>query len=64
MKEMDPYLVEFKEDDTMKDKNYPLDYALRGENCRPVIVITNDECTFSANDSIRKAWTHIDEIFL
>lgn len=57
MKEMEPYLVEFKEDGTMKDKNYPLDCAVGGKNRRPIIVITYDECTFSANGGIPKAWT-------
>ena len=63
MKEMEPYLVEFREDDTMKDKNYLLDCAVRGENYWPIIVITYDECTFSANDSIQKAWTQVSETF-
>lgn len=35
-----------------------------GEECRPIIVIRNDEFTFSSNNSIRKAWTQISDRFL
>ena len=55
MEELKPYMVDFNEDGTMKDKEYPLDCAVGGGIRRPIIVITHDECTFSANDSIRKA---------
>ena len=64
MEELKPYLVEFNEDGAMKDKMYPPDCAVRGENCRLVIIITHDECTFSANDGIRKAWTKVEDPFL
>lgn len=63
-KELEPYLVEFEEDGTMKAKNYPLDCEVGGEERRPIIVITHDECTFSSNDGIRKAWTRIGDTFL
>lgn len=26
-------IVKFKEDSTMKEKDYPLNYTIRGENC-------------------------------
>lgn len=64
MEELRPYLVEFDENGAMKDKTYPLDCVVGGEDCRPVIVITHDECTFFANDGIRKAWTRIGDTFL
>ena len=48
----------------MKDKNYFLDCAIGGENCRPIIVIKYDKCTFLVNDSIQKAWTQEGETFL
>ena len=64
MKELGTYLVEFEEDGTMKAKNYPLDYKVEGEKRRPIIVIKHDECTFSSNDSICKAWTRIGDTFL
>lgn len=52
MKDLEPYLVEFKEDGSMKAKSYPDDCAVGRDIRRPVIVITHDECTFSANDGI------------
>lgn len=52
MKELELYLVEFKMDGTIKAKNYLLDCEVRGDNCRPIIVITYDEYTFSSNNGI------------
>ena len=52
IKKMESYLVEFKEDGIIKDKNYSLDCIVRGEDYCPVIVITHDKCIFSVNDSI------------
>ena len=52
MEELKPYMVEFEENSAMKDKIYPSDYAVHSNNYRPIIVITHDECTFSANDEI------------
>ena len=46
MEDLKPYLVEFNEDDTMKDKTYPPDCAIEGEDRQPVIIITHDECIF------------------
>lgn len=43
MKELEPYLVEFNEDGRMKNKEYPLDCAIKGAHRRLVIVITHDE---------------------
>ena len=64
MEELKPYMVEFNEDGTMKDKEYPFDCAVGGEVRRPIIVITHDVCTFSANGGIRKAWTRKGDTFL
>ena len=52
MEELKPYMVEFNKDGAMKAKDYPVDCAVGGEERRPIIVITHDECTFSANDGI------------
>lgn len=57
-------MVEFFEDGAMKPKVYPFDFAIRGENHWQIIIITYDECTFSANDRIRKAWTWEKDTFL
>ena len=62
MKDLEPYLVEFEEDGSMKTKNYPNDCAVGGNIRRPVIVITHDEYTFSANDRIRRAWTRVGDM--
>ena len=64
MEDLKPYMVEFEEDGTMKPKIYPSDCAVGGNDRRPIIVITHDECTFSANDGIRKAWTRVGDTFL
>lgn len=64
MKELEPYLVEFEMDGTMKAKNYPLNCEVGGDNCQPIIIITHNEYKFSSNDSIRKAWTWVGDIFL
>lgn len=57
MEELQLYMIEFDKNSTMKLKAYPLDYAVDGENKQLIIIITYDECTFSANDDVKKAWT-------
>ena len=56
MAELEPYLVEFEENGTMKTKLYPENCQVGGNDRRPVICITHDECTFSANDAKTKIW--------
>ena len=57
MKLLLPYFVEFYEDGTIVPKEYPDDCAVRGPNRRPIIMITHEESTFSANDGRKKVWT-------
>ncbi len=57
-------MVEFYDNNAMKPKVYPLDCVMRGKNCQPIIVITYDKCTFSANNKIQKAWTQEGNTFL
>ncbi len=64
MGELKPYMVEFNEDGIMKNKEYPLDCAVSGGIRQPIIKIIYDECTFSTNNSICKAWTRIGDTFL
>lgn len=64
MKELEPYLVEFEEDGSMKTKEYLSDCVVGGDIHRPVIAITHDKCTFSANNRIQKAWTQNRDIHL
>ena len=42
MEELKPYMVEFDENGAIKPKVYPSDCTVRGENRRPIIVITHD----------------------
>lgn len=64
MKELKSYLVEFDQNGKMKNKTYSSDCAVGAEDRWLVIVITYNECTFSANDGICKAWTRIEDTFL
>ena len=48
----------------MKPKIYPANCAVGGDERRPIIEIIHDECTFSANDGIRRAWTRKRDTFL
>ena len=64
MEELKPYMVEFDENGAIKPKVYPSDCAVGGKNQRPIIVITYNECTFSANNRVCKAWTRKRDVFL
>lgn len=55
IEELKPYIVEFDKDSTIKPKVCPLDCVVGGNNWRPIIVITHNECIFFANDGIQKA---------
>ena len=57
-------MVEFDKNDAMKPKVYPSDCTVGDNNRRPIIVITHDECIFSANNGIRKAWARKSDTFL
>ena len=64
MEDLKPYIVEFEEDGKMKPKTYPSGCTVGGSDWQPIIVITHDKCTFSANDGIRRAWTRVGDTFL
>ena len=64
MEKLKPYIVEFDENDAMKSKVYPSDCAVKGKNRWPIIIITHNKCTFSANDGVCKAWTWKRDAFL
>ena len=64
MEELKPFMVEFESDGSMKPKDYPPGCIVGGEERRPIIVITHDECTFSANDGKRQAWMQPGNSFL
>lgn len=63
MKELRPYLVEFREDETKKNV-YSLDWAVDGEKRWLIIVITHDECIFSANNRVKQAWISQNNLYL
>ena len=54
IEELKLYMVEFEEDGAMKAKTYLSDCKIGGPNQCSIVVITHDECTFSANDGIQK----------
>lgn len=64
MEELKPFIVEFEADGNMKPKEYPPGCAVGGNERRLIIVITHDECTFSANDGKRRAWAQPGNSFL
>lgn len=64
MQRLLPYLVEFTSNGEMKEKTYPNDCEVGGPNARPIILITHDESTFSANDAKRQAWIAENNTFL
>ena len=57
MEELKPYVVEFKEDGTIKPKAYPFHCTVGGDERQPIIVITHDKCIFSANNGVQRVWT-------
>ena len=63
MKELKLYLVDIHDDGTMKPKVYLFDRKVISENCQLIIVITYDECIFSTNNKVQKAWTQKRDMF-
>lgn len=55
MKELKPYIVEFDKNGVIKPKAYPQDCAIGSHHWQPIMVITHNEYTFSANDGIQKS---------
>lgn len=64
MEALKPYLVEFEADGTIKGKIYPEGCRVQGDGQRPIITITHDECTFSVNDGVSRAWLPANGSFL
>ncbi len=62
MKSLLPYFVEFRDDSTILHKEYPEGCVVGGPDRRPIIMITHDESSFSANDSRRKVWTLEEDV--
>ena len=64
MSDLELYLVEFNSEGNIKDKIYPDDCQVGGTNCQSVIVITYNECMFSANNGKTHGWQRKGDIFL
>jgi hypothetical protein len=56
LEELEPYLVQFDENGKILDKLWSKGCQVGGDDRRPVIVITHDECVFSSNDGPRFTW--------
>ena len=54
----------FDSSGTILDKSYPEDCEVGGSQRRPIILITHDESTFSANDANKQAWLKDSDTFL
>ena len=52
MEKFKPYIVKFEENGAIKEKIYPFHCIVHGHNCCLIIIITYDECIFSANNDI------------
>ena len=64
MKKNKRYLVEFDNVCNILEKSYPEGCKVGGEQKRPIILITHDESTFSANDTKKQAWLQEGDTFL
>lgn len=52
MKDLEPYLLEFDKDRSMKKKKYLNNCTIEGNKHWPVIIITHNECIFFINNKI------------
>lgn len=52
IKKLKLYMVEFKEDCTIKSKAYSSNYAIKGDKRQSIIVITYNKYIFSINNRI------------
>lgn len=57
MKDLEPYLVEFNKDVSIRTKEYSANCLVGGDKSYPVIVFTYDEYIFSTKYEIYKACT-------
>lgn len=62
MLELNLYLIEFKKNNIIKAKVYPIDCQIGDKNRKSIICIIHDEYIFSANNKF--AWQIKDDIFL
>lgn len=49
------FIIKFNKNSAIKAKDYPIDYAVKNEERRPIIVITHNKYIFLAKDKVQKA---------
>ena len=54
MQSLQSQMIEWDANLNIIDKSYP-------PNSRPIVFITQDECTFNSNDGCKKIWIHEDK---
>lgn len=61
-----PRVVEFNDDGSIIDKDYPAGVTINATNpdMRPLILITHDESIFQSNDGHHQAWIHKGHHFI
>lgn len=64
IEDLKPYIIEFEEDNKIKPKIYSSNYTTGENNWQLINVITHNKYIFSANNSIKRAWTRVGDIFL
>lgn len=64
IEELKPYLVEFNKNSTIKDKMYPYNYTVEGEDCQLIIIIDYNVYIFLANNGMCKVWIRVEDTFL
>ena len=62
--DLELYFIEFDIEKRIKEKNYQTRCEIVEKNWQPVIFITRDECTFSANDRKRYIWKMVRDTLL
>ncbi len=64
MEDIKLYIVQFEESDTMETRIYLSDFAVKSDDRRLIILITNTEYTFFSSIGIGRAWNKFEDPFL
>lgn len=54
MKKLILYIIDFYDNSVIKSKVYFFNCIVWSKNCKPIIIITYDKCTFFANNGVWK----------
>lgn len=63
IEELKSYIVEFNKSDVIEPKIYLIDYIIEDNNWQPIIIITYNKYTFSANNRIQKVLAQKGDTF-